>query len=127
MLRVTMPRKGSKRPPRRPQPARPQPVRPQDDPNETLQRVIPKRQIQVQDGDVVVRRERLPRLNPYAIAPPPYRYLVMVYPGVTPIHTYSGFQHAATEAEQMAARGRARVIYIEDDVPTVLADHRPSS
>jgi hypothetical protein len=99
-------------------------VRPQDDPSETLQRVIPKRQIQVQNGDVVVRRERFPRLNPSAIALPPYRFLVLIHPSATASHTFSGFQHAATEAEQLAARRRARVIYIEDEAPIVLADYR---
>ena len=74
---------------------------------------------------MIVRREKVPALNLNPIAPPPWRYRVQLFgqPSNTG-HTFSSFQHAAVEAEQIAARQRVRVLYIEDEVPAVLADYR---
>ena len=61
--------------------------------------------------------------NPYATVALPYRYRVRVSPEPAG-HTYTSFQHAASAAEELATGRRARVIYIEGDSPTLLADYR---
>ena len=96
-------------------------------PGETLpdivERLVPKRQVHTENGDVVITRERLPRLNPNTALATPWRYCVRVYPD--PKGTaFTSFQHAASEAEHHATSHHARVIYIEDQVPTLLADYR---
>jgi hypothetical protein len=37
---------------------------------------------------------------------------------------FTSFPPAALEAEQMAAQRRSRVVYVENDLPTLLADYR---
>ena len=103
-----------------------QPVRPQDDPTETIERLVPKRQIHISHDDVLVVREVTPRLNPDALVPPPFRYRVR-HNGEDAIGlVFTSFQHAASEADSVASRLDTRVIYVEDDIPYVLADYRPS-
>ena len=109
---------------RRPKsPKRPVRVRPTESLPDILERIVPRRQVRIEDGDVVITRERVPRLNPYATSVAPWRYCVRVYPD--PQGTaFTSFQNAASDAEHHASARHARVIYIEDDAPTVLADYR---
>ena len=104
-------------------PSRPTRTSPDEALPDILERIVHKRQVQVEDGDIVITRERLPRLNPYATISLPWRYRVRVYPEPGG-HTFSSFQHAASEAEDLATGRKARVLYIETDQPAVLADYR---
>jgi hypothetical protein len=95
-------------------------IAPADALSDVVERVVSRRQFQPVDGDVVIRRERVPRLNPRAQFPQPWRYRGEM--GERP--KFTSFPHAASEAEQIASERAARVIIIEDDVPIVLADYR---
>lgn len=109
---------------REPRPPGPRRIPPRDDVPEAVERIVPKRQVQPQRGDVIVRRERVPRLNPYALAAPPWRYRVTVFPDPSEGHVFTSFPHAASAAEQLATERHARVLYIEDDTSTTIADYR---
>ena len=112
--------------PKRPQPPdpnRPERIAPDDALPDVLERVLLRRQVQVEVGDVVITRERVPRLNPRATVAQPWRYRVAVYPEPAG-HTYTSFQHAASAAEDLATGRSARVMYLETDLPTLLADYR---
>lgn len=89
-----------------------------------MERLVPRRQIQPEVGDVVITRERLPKVNPY-LSEVPWRYRVAVYPEPRG-HTFTGFAPAASEAEELASTRRARVLYIEMQSATLLADYRRS-
>jgi hypothetical protein len=72
-------------------------------------------------------RERVPRLALGVSGPPRWRYRVFVHPDRRSGRVFNGFQHAASEAEQLATATRARLMYVEDDVPTMQADYRRRS
>ena len=90
---------------------------------DVVERVVLRKQVMVVVGDVVITRERVPRLNPYATAATPWRYCVRVYPDPQG-DVYTAFPNAASAAEQLAAHRNARVLYVEDNIPTLLADYR---
>ena len=84
-----------------------------------------RRYLQLEAGDVLIVRERLPRVNPRpASTLPQWRYRVRVHSGSHPQRTFMSFAHAASEAERLASEHRARLMFIEDDVPLLLVDHR---
>jgi hypothetical protein len=99
-------------------------IAPADALPDVVERVVSRRQLYPEDGDVVITRERVPCLNPFAQFPQPWRYRVVVRGEIGERPTFTSFPHAASEAEQIASQRAARVIIIEDDVPTVLADYR---
>ena len=75
-------------------------------------------------GDVVVAREPIPKVNTNPISrEPQWRYRVVVQ-GEPPGQTYTTFLHAAMRAEELAIERRARIVVVEDDVPSLLADYR---
>ena len=103
----------------------PQRIPPDDAVPDIVERVVPRRNLRVERGDVVITRERVPGLNPFPIAPPPWRFRVGI--AGQPVGTgatYNSFQHAASDAEQRAAANRLRVIYVEDESSSLLADYR---
>ena len=112
------------RPPTPVPPDGPNRIAPADALSDVVERLVPRRQFQSEDADVLITRERLPRVNPYARFPLPWRYRVAVRGETDGHHTFTSFQHAASEAEQIASKRNARVVYVEDEVPTVLADYR---
>ena len=88
-----------------------------------VERIVPRRHVQIEERDVVITRERVPRLNPLATVSTPWRYCVRVYPD--PQGTaFTSFQNAASEAEHYATSHNARVIYVEDGGSTIIADYR---
>jgi hypothetical protein len=91
---------------------------------DVVERLVSRRQIVAEDGDVLVIRERVPRLNPHAQFPQPWRYHVTVRGGTREAQTFTSFPHAASAAEQLASEQEVRVLYIEDDSLTVLGDYR---
>ena len=98
-------------------------VSPGDTLPDVLERVVLRRQVKVEDGDVVITRERVPRLNPYATVATPWRYCVRIYPEPQG-HAFNSFQNAASDAEHLATARHSRVMYVEDAVPTLLTDYR---
>src|SRR5688500_7763658 len=53
---------------RRDQTYPPERISPATDPSETIERLVSRKQLQVESGDVVIERERMPRLQPSAPA-----------------------------------------------------------
>ena len=90
---------------------------------DAVERIISRRQFQIETGDVVIERERTPRLSPNTLTLTPWRYRVFIF-GHESVVTFISFQHAASEAEHMAAGRNARVVYVEDEMATLLADYR---
>jgi len=89
-----------------------------------VERLVPRRQFQFEDGDVVITRERVPRVNPAPQFPLPWRYRVTVRGSNADPHTYNSFQHAASKAELLASQRKARLLYVEDNTPNILGDYR---
>lgn len=98
-------------------------IAPADALPDVVERLVSRRPIRVEDGDVLITRERVPRVNPRAQFPQPWRYRLTVRGG-TVNTTFTSFPHAASEAEHLASTRNARVVYIEDDAPTLLGDYR---
>jgi hypothetical protein len=76
------------------------------------------------EGDVLIAREGMPRLDPHSLLSPQWRYRVTVFGRPKEAHTFTSFPHAASAAEQLASTHEVRVIYVEDGRHTVLADYR---
>jgi hypothetical protein len=92
---------------------------------DALERVAPKRPVTVAAGDILIVRERVPRVNQKATLLPSWRYRVQVFAEPTKDRrVFNSFQYAAFEAEHMATSLHARVIYVEENIPIVVADYR---
>jgi len=111
-----------KQPARRPVVARKPPA---EVPAEAVERIVPRRQLHIEIGDVVFSRELLPRVNPRpASKDPQWRYRVCVEGQPGSSQFFTGFAAAAAYAEELASRIRARLMFVEDDIPSLLADYR---
>jgi hypothetical protein len=109
---------------RRPGRRAPRAVPPADAPAEAIERVAPRRQAIVA-GDVVVAREPLPKINPKPLSPDPQsRYRVYTEAEMSLPQHFTSFAAAAARAEELAGRRRSRIMFIEDGVVSLLADHR---
>jgi hypothetical protein len=103
----------------------PRRIPPAEAASEIVERVAPRRHIQIEPDDVVIVRERLPRVNP-RLPPevPLWRFRLGLSGSAGPSSTFTSFAHAASAGEQLATERRTRLMYIEDDVPALLADYR---
>ena len=114
-----MPRKvGPNGPPHR--------LAPQDAPAEAVERIAGRRALTIARGDVVVSREPLPKVNPHPLTDEPqWRFRVCIQ-GVqnSSSQFFTSFTHAASRAEELATTKRTRLLLVEDDIPTLLADYR---
>lgn len=99
-------------------------ISPADALPDVVERLVSRRHFRPDDHDVLIIRERVPRLNPRAQFPQPWRYRVTMRGSPVEKHTFTSFPHAASEAEHLASTRNARVVYIEDGAPTVLGDYR---
>lgn len=112
-------RKRADPPPRR--------IPPSESPAEAVERLAPRKVLRLLSGDVVVARELIPRVNPNPMSrEPQWRYRVGVHGQPSPRQTFLTFLHAASRAEELAVSLRSRIMFVEDDVPSLLADHRHS-
>jgi hypothetical protein len=102
----------------------PRRVAPADSPADAIERIAPKRH-HLETGDVVITRERLPQINPQPLSPDPqWRYRVQVHPEIYGKRVFNAFTHAASEGERLAGERHARLMFVEDDVPVLIADYR---
>jgi hypothetical protein len=85
--------------------------------------------LQLVAGDVMIARERLPRVNTNPISDEPqWRYRVTVHGERLPSRwVFASFVHAAAAAEQLAAELETRVMFIEGEIPALLTNYRPHS
>ncbi len=89
-----------------------------------MERLVSRKQLRVEQGDVVIARESMPRLQPSATA---HRWWFRVTVYLSPDgdgRVFTSFHHAASHGEQLASQRRARLLFIEDTVPTLLNDYR---
>lgn len=97
---------------------------PADAPAEAVERIAPRR-LQLETGDVVFSRELLPRVNPHPASQElQWRFRVCVEGQPGSSQFFTGFAAAGAHAEDLANRLRARLMFVEDDFPSLLADHR---
>jgi hypothetical protein len=97
----------------------------EDAPAEAVERIAGRRALVTARGDVVVSREPLPKVNPHPLTQQPqwrFRVCIQGVPGSSQFFT--SFTHAASRAEELATAKRTRLVFVEDDIPSLLADYR---
>ena len=99
-------------------------IPPADAPAEAVERILPRRQLRLEASDVVIIREQLPRLTDAIGRQPQWRYRVVTHPEHAVGPTFTSFAAAAGHGEYLATEGHARLMFVEDDVPSLLADYR---
>ena len=93
-------------------------------PAEVVERIVPRRQLALEEGDVVIVREALPRLT-RGLQRPEWRYRVVVYPALSHgAPTFTSFAAAAGHGESQATERGARLMFVEDHIPSLLANYR---
>ena len=99
------------------------PTRPLDDPAEAVERIVSRRQLLVEDGDILLTRSSA------GLSQTPYHPLYELHVrGHGPTgDRFAGFDHAVAHGEQLAVRSKVRLLYLEtpDDPPHLLNDYRP--
>ena len=113
-----MPRKvARKRPPHR--------LAPGDAPAEAVERIVGRRALLIAPGDVVVSREPLPKVNPRPLTQQPqWRFRVCIQGVPRSSLFFTSFTHAASRGEELATTRHTRLVFVEDDIPSLLADYR---
>jgi hypothetical protein len=111
---------------KRPHRTDPGPTRipPTADPAEAIERLVSRKQLRLEAGDIVVVRELMPRLQ-LSAAGTLWWFRVRTY--LAPeadARVFTSFHHAASHGEQLAAQRHARLLLVEDGVPTLLNDYR---
>jgi hypothetical protein len=102
--------------------AGPQRIPPAEAPADAVERLVSRKSVVLQAGDVVIIRDALPSLRKTPTNR--WRYRLVQHFSVKAHRSFDTFQHAALEGELLAGRLGARLIYIEDDVPALLNDYR---
>jgi hypothetical protein len=98
---------------------------PTDVPAEAVERIAGRRGLTILRGDVVLSHERLPRVNPASrIDEPQWRFRVCIDGTRDSSELFTSFPRAASRADEIAAARRTRLIFVEDDLPSLLADYR---
>ena len=111
-----------------------EPVRlPTDDPAEAVERVLSRRQLLVEDGDIVIARESAGILRgtfgidsltrPSSLT---YRLIVRGQPDDSR-RVFATYERAAVDGEALAAERRVRLFYDEDGSLALLKDYRPAT
>ena len=97
---------------------------PSQAPADAIERVSPR--LMVDRGDIVLMRERLPRVNPKPMSTEPqWRYRVCVEAERGSSEFFTGFAPAAARAQELATQRFARLLLVEDSVVSLLANYRP--
>ena len=92
---------------------------------DAIERVSPR--LKMKRGDIVIKREPWPRINPRPISTEvQWRYRVCVEGEPGSSEYFTGFAPAAARAEELATERSARLLFIEEDVASLLADYRQS-
>ena len=121
-------------PPNEPDLPEREPVRlPTDDPAEATERVLSRRQLLVEDGDIVIARESAGILRgTFGIdslagpSTPTYRLIVRGQPDDSRL-MFATYERAVVDGESLAAEHRVRLFYDEDGALTLLKDYRPAA
>lgn len=101
-------------------------IPPLDDPAEAVERIVPRRQLLFEDGDVIIVQA-----SGSAVYLPQQRVYGLRIRGSGPVAgRYVSFEHAVVAGEELAMRRGVRLFYIdgegEAELPHLLKDYRPS-
>jgi hypothetical protein len=106
---------------------------PAGDPAETVERVLTRRQLIVEEGDIVVVREVAgiwhagPGLtSPTTVSRSQYRIVVRGQRDDEVERVFGKYDRAVMDGEVLAANRRVRLFYSEDNAITLLRDYRPA-
>jgi hypothetical protein len=108
-------------------------VAPTDDPAETVERLLSRRQLIVEDGDVVVVRESAGLWRGTGVVgslsgPSSSQYRLIVRGQQDDIRrVYATYERGVVDGEALAAARRVRLFYAEDMSFTLLKDYRPTA
>ena len=106
---------------------------PTDDPAEAVEHVLSRRQLIVEDGDVVIAREAAAILRgAFGIeslsSPSRSKYQVIVRGQCHDSRrVFAMYERAIVDAEALAAGRHVRLFYDEDGALTLLKDYRPAT
>jgi hypothetical protein len=92
------------------------------DPDEAIERVLPRKLVVARNGDVLLFREPAGVKVPEAM----WRFRVQILGTNLSSGTFATYEHAVTHAEQLAAERHVRLFYAErrDAQPSLLKDAR---
>jgi hypothetical protein len=100
----------------------PDPTRPLDDPAEAVERIVPRRQLLLEDGDVLIMREAGGFREGSRVV---YQLRIR---GRGPLadQRFASFEHAAARGEELATERKVRLFYFESaqEPPHLLKDAR---
>ena len=106
---------------------------PAGDPAETVERVLARRQLIVEEGDIMVVREVAgiwhagPGLtSPTTVSRSQYRIVVRGQRDDEIERVFAKYDRAVMDGEVLAANRRVRLFYSEDNAITLLRDYRPA-
>jgi hypothetical protein len=98
---------------------------PRDAPAEAVERIAGRRAVTIARGDVVVSREPLPKVNTSPMTrETQWRFRVCIQGIQSSSQFFTSFTHAASRGEELATIRRARLLFVEDEIPSLLADYR---
>lgn len=105
-------------------PSQPFPVPPLADPAEAVERIVPRRQLLFEDGDVIIAHA------PGGLLPRARLIYQLQIRGKGPMtDRFVSFEHAAAVGDAIASRHRVRLFYVDSDkdqeIPHLLKDYRP--
>jgi hypothetical protein len=112
---------------------RPVRVTPTDDPAEAVEHVLSRRQLLVEDGDVVIAREAAGILRgTFGIesltGPSSPTYCLIVRGQLDDSRrAFATYERAIEDGDLLAAEHRVRLFYDEDGALTLLKDYRPAT
>lgn len=95
-------------------------VPPTDAPSEAVERVAGVRRLAPIPGDLLITRESAG----LAATSGTWRYSLTVNGRDEGPRVFASYDAAAIEGEQLAAKRKVRLIYLEDGVPVLLIDHQ---
>jgi hypothetical protein len=100
-----------------------QPIPPNADPAEAVERIVPRRHLLFEDGDVLIVRTSA-TLRPAELQSV-YELRIRGLGGIG--ERFASFEHAVARGDQLATARRVRLMYVEapDDPPHLLKDYRP--
>ena len=99
-------------------------IPPTADPAEAIERLVPRKQLRLEAGDIVIVREPMPRLQLSATGTLWWFRVSTYLAPEADGRVFTSFHHAASHGEQLAAQCHARLLLVEDGVPTLLNDYR---
>ena len=90
-----------------------------------MERIAGRHVLLIARGDVVVSREPLPKVNPRPLTQQPqWRFRVCIQGVPRSSQFFTSFTHAASHGEELATTKHTRLVFVEDDIPSLLADYR---